>query len=162
MAEFRLALARLVGLALALLFFGGALILGIYRSGHRYTGAIAGPTIAILLGLLLIAALWQASRFTYARHVTIAMLVVFLASWPLRLLINNQSPVVVTINATLVLAAFILALGRGKSDDEVPLANMRRRSEARGLPRLNARRAKKGLSPVASFKEARAEQRRQR
>jgi hypothetical protein len=153
--------ARLSGLALVVLLFGAAFVVDIAHFGDRHTPLRVGPTIfAIALGLFAIASAWQASRFVYAAHVAIAMLLLFLIGYPLRLVSNHVGWVGLGRIGLVLAGGLVLAFGKGKADDDLPMAKMNRWTEAKGLPRLNRRRAKKGLAPVSSFDEARSERRR--
>jgi general stress protein CsbA len=152
---------RLIGLALVLLLFGAAFVVGVVHYGDHPAPLKVAPTIfAIFLGLFAIAGTWQASRFTYAHQVALAMAVLFLVAYPLRLVTDHVDWVGLARNGLVVAGGLVLTFGRGKTDDDLPMAKMNGWTEARGLPKLNQRRARRGLPPVASFDEARAERRR--
>jgi hypothetical protein len=154
-------LARLTGLGLVLLTFGAAVVVGVAQYGDRTLPVKVGPAVfGLVFGLFAITAVWQASRFVHANQLTIAMLVLFLVGYPLRLWSDHVGWSGLLRNTLIVLGALVLAFGRGIPDEEVPMAKWRRWSETKGLPRLNRRRAKKGLPPVMSFDEARAERHR--
>jgi hypothetical protein len=156
----RLLLMRFAGVALVLLLFGAALGFDLVHYGDRARAVRFGPVVVgLVFGLYAILALWSASTYAYADRLAMLMAALFVVGYPLRLFVDHVSWDAVVRNALIVVGGLVLAAGKGKPDDEVPLVRLRRRSEARGLPRLNRRRAKKGLPPVASFDEARNERR---
>jgi hypothetical protein len=154
---------RASGLLLAIIFFGGGVAVSVHDLGDPYrTFKVIPAIIGAALGLLAIQSLWSTSRFVDATQLAMAMAVVFLIGYPLRLVSDHVTWVSPVRDGLVLVGALVLTLGHGKDDRELPLVRRRKRMEARVLPRLNKRRAKRGLRPVASLDEARNERRRGR
>jgi hypothetical protein len=161
MRPYQYAVARVSGLVLVLLLFGAAVGMGVAHYGDRSQPVSVGATLfGIVFGLFAIAGVWHASRFDHANQVALVMVVLFLVGYPIRLWSDHVGWIGLSRNALVVVGALLLTFGGGIADEEIPMARWRRRSEKKGLPRLNRRRAHQGLPPVTSFDEARTERRR--
>jgi hypothetical protein len=154
---------RLSALGLVLLLFGTALVRDAANLGGRYQHVSLLPyLVGTAVAVLALANLWSVSRYAQAERLAGVMAVAYLVGWAFRLVDDTITVVGPISNAVVVLGALVLGFGTGKPDADIPVERMRRRAEARGLPRLNRRRAARGLPPVTSFEEARADSRRRR
>lgn len=127
MNPYCLIVARASALAMLLLLLGNALAKSVAHYGENYAPFPSGAyALLTILGICGIAGLWAASTYGRATPVALGTGGLLLAEVVARGVLTSVSWFAVASYVLIIVGALVLAFGRGKSYDQVPLTRYQR------------------------------------